>query len=84
MLGKYTCLDCGITFDEPTQWEERHGLNTPPYEKFSGCPACGGAYAPTIICHGCKKAITGDYAKIIPSGECYCDCCYALKAFCDN
>lgn len=44
MYGEYTCLDCGKTFDDPKRWEERHGLDSPPYEDFSGCPYCGGAY----------------------------------------
>ena len=36
MYGEYTCLDCGKTFDDPKRWEERHGLDSPPYEDFSG------------------------------------------------
>lgn len=40
----YHCIDCDRDFDEPKEYEERHGLDTPPYEKFNGCPYCGGAY----------------------------------------
>lgn len=42
----YRCSDCGHLFEEGEQeiWEERHGLDTPPYEKFSGCPLCRGNY----------------------------------------
>ena len=84
MLGEYTCLDCGATFDEPKRWEERHGLDTPPYEQWSGCPFCGGAYAPTIICDSCGEPITGDYVRVEPSGEPFCDSCFMLKSFGDD
>lgn len=81
MPGEYTCLDCGETFDEPKRWEETHGLDTPPYEQWSGCPFCGGAYASTIVCDGCGEAITGDYIRIELSGEHFCDSCFMLKSF---
>lgn len=84
MPGEYTCLDCGATFDEPKRWEERHGLDTPPYEQWSGCPICGGAYAPTIICDGCGEPITGDYVRVESSGEHFCDSCFMLKSFGDD
>lgn len=77
-------MDCGATFDEPKRWVERHGLDIPPYEEFSGCPACDGAYANTIICDGCGEAITGDYARIESSGECYCDSCFMIKSLGDD
>ena len=64
MYGEYTCLDCGKTFDDPKRWEERHGLDSPPYEDFSGCPYCGGAYTRTILCDACGEPIVGDYVKI--------------------
>lgn len=40
----YRCNDCGLEFDTPDEWEETHGLDTPPYEHISGCPGCGGDY----------------------------------------
>lgn len=51
----YRCLECGHIFEEGEQavWEETHGLDTPPYEKFSGCPICKGAYEETIPCKIC-------------------------------
>jgi len=77
----YTCLECGASFDTPQKYTERHGLETPPYETFTGCPLCGGAYANTIICDGCGKPITGEYVKILPSGEHFCESCYLVKNF---
>ena len=51
----YRCLECGHIFEEGEQaiWEETHGLDTPPYEKFSGCPICKSAYEETIPCKIC-------------------------------
>lgn len=40
----YRCLDCGYIFEEPVVWQESHGLDTPPYEEWSGCPRCRGGY----------------------------------------
>ena len=80
MYGEYTCLDCGKTFDEPKRWEERHGLESPPYEDFSGCPYCGGAYTRTILCDGCEKPITGDFVEIEPTGDRFCDECFMMKS----
>lgn len=40
----YKCCDCGNIFEYPTEWYETHGLDTPPYEHWSGCPRCCGSY----------------------------------------
>ena len=50
----YKCTECGNLFEEGEQatWEERHGLDSPPYEKWSGCPICKGDYEEV---HQCKK-----------------------------
>ena len=40
----YICNDCGSTFSVAKMFVERHGLDGPPYEHFSGCPYCGGAF----------------------------------------
>ena len=54
----YRCCECGNLFEEGEQavWEETHGLDTPPYEKWSGCPVCRGDYEEV---HQCKKC--GDW-----------------------
>ena len=50
----FKCCECGNLFEEGEQavWEERHGLDSPPYEKWSGCPVCKGDYEEV---HQCKK-----------------------------
>ena len=54
----YRCKECGNLFEEGEQavWEERHGLDSPPYEKWSGCRVCYGDYEEV---HQCKKC--GDW-----------------------
>lgn len=37
----YKCRECGATFEEPHRWEERHGFDYGPFEKWSACPCCG-------------------------------------------
>lgn len=77
MIGNYTCLNCGKTFDEPDEYFEKHGLDSPPYERFSCCPYCGcEGYIETIICDHCGEPITGEYIEL-PDGKCYCDNCYS-------
>ena len=51
----FKCLECGHIFDECEVywWEETHGLDTPPYEKFSGCPICKSVYEETTPCKIC-------------------------------
>lgn len=80
MYGEFTCLDCGETFDEPRHWVERHGLDSPPYESFSGCPFCGGNYVHTILCDSCGHPILGEYVQIQTTGNRYCDECFMMKS----
>lgn len=51
----FKCVDCGHIFEDGEQaiWEERHGLDTPPYEKMSGCPLCKSDYEETTPCAVC-------------------------------
>ena len=53
----YKCLDCGHIFEEGEQavWYETHGFDLPPYEKWSGCPLCKGAYEETVKCAVCRS-----------------------------
>ena len=75
----YICLDCGETFEEPKRYTETHGLDSPPYEEWNGCPSCGGVYAEARKCDGCEKWIDGEFVEILPSHEVYCDKCFDLK-----
>lgn len=70
----FVCIECGRLFDEPQYWEEKHGLDTPPYEKMSGCQFCGGAYTEAFPCDCCGEWITDNYIKV--DGKRYCsECC---------
>lgn len=78
MIGEesiFLCYDCDATFHEPKIWTERHGLDTPPYETYAGCPLCGGAFATTYKCACCTRWIDGPYIKL-DSGERVCENCY--------
>lgn len=39
---KFFCNRCKRYFDEMKIYEERHGLDTPPYERVAVCPECNG------------------------------------------
>ena len=58
----YRCTECGNLFEEGEQatWEERHGLDSPPYEKWSGCPICKGDYEEVYQCKECGDWHTED------------------------
>lgn len=83
MTPTFICLDCGRIFEEPKRWVETHGLDSPPYEKWSGCPACGGAYANAITCDICGEYITGTYAKV-SDGQRICEECYIEREIGDE
>lgn len=71
----FICLDCGCIFSETRHYVETHGLDSPPYEEYDGCPKCGGAYAETYECNECGRWITGEYIKL-RGGERICERCY--------
>ena len=73
----FICYDCEMIFDEPKIWVEKHGLETPPYERHAGCPSCGGAFTTTYKCDDCGEWITGSYIKL-ESGERICENCYTV------
>ena len=72
----YVCIECGKIFTEPDYWEERHGLDTGPYEHFSGCPICNGNYMDAYRCDECDEWITDEYIKI--GEKRYCQDCYLI------
>lgn len=71
----FICLDCHCVFEEPLEWQETHGLDSPPYETFSGCPKCYGSYVVAHRCDGCDEWIEGDYIKL-EDGQRYCEDCF--------
>lgn len=58
----YRCENCSHLFEEGEQavWEERHGLDTSPYEKWDGCPICKGGYEEVHQCQECDEWHTED------------------------
>ena len=79
----YICLDCDTIFETPRQYIETHGLDTPPYEAYWGCPKCGGAYIETYECDRCGQYIVGDYIEF-DNGLRICDDCYESKSVQDE
>jgi hypothetical protein len=69
----FKCLECGHIFEDGEQvvWRETHGLDTPPYESFSGCPLCKGAYEETRRCKICG----GEFLEEELNGDLICDEC---------
>lgn len=78
----YVCLDCEKIFFMPKKHIATHGLPTPPYEVWYGCPSCGGAYVQTKECDICGKWINGEYVKL-KDGTVICDNCYEIKDITD-
>lgn len=74
----FLCVDCGALFEEPRIHIERHGLDAPPYEKWTACPECGGGYVKTMRCKFCGDWITGDYVELDDESV-VCECCYMVK-----
>lgn len=87
MIGKlymwgdfiFICSECGAIFEKPKIYTETHGLDSPPYETFYGCPICGGSFNKTFKCDGCGEWVNDCYVEILPSDEKYCENCYILK-----
>ena len=74
----FVCTECGEVFEEPINWEETHGLDTPPYEQWSGCPVCRGCYVEASKCDCCNEYITTDTYVKTEGGERYCENCYMV------
>ena len=79
----WICLDCNKLFAYPKHYTDTHGLDDPPYECYSGCPYCGGAYAETYECDCCGEWITGEYIKA-EDGKRYCENCYTTMELGDE
>lgn len=74
----YICIDCGALFLEPREYIESHGLDSPPYEAYSGCPVCGGSFAETYECDGCGQYVCGEYIELNDKTV-ICSNCYEIK-----
>lgn len=74
----FVCVECGCVFQEPKHYIETHGLDTPPYEHFTVCPHCGGAFVEAHCCDCCGEFITADYV-VVQDGKRYCEECYSVR-----
>ena len=74
----YLCLECKGLFEDPVKYQDTHGLDSPPYETFYGCPYCGGAFVETKMCDICGSYIEGKYA-VIDDYQFVCEECYVIK-----
>ena len=79
----YLCLDCENIFDAPKDFIETHGLDSPSYETWTGCPICGGAYVKTMQCEECGEWVIGEYIKL-SDGTVICDNCYEPRNILDD
>lgn len=71
----FVCIECGNIFEFPMRFVETYGLDTPPYQEFTCCPDCGGAYAEAHKCDHCGEWIDGTYIKL-DNGNRFCENCY--------
>jgi hypothetical protein len=64
------CRDCGYIFgeDEVDYYEERHGLDYPPYEKVFCCPSCQGDFEEAEYCEVCENYF---YDEDVVNGICH-------------
>lgn len=74
----FVCIECGEIFEEPIYWEERHGLSSPPYERFSGCPSCRSGYTEAFKCDCCDEWIDELYIETEDDKR-YCLNCYQVR-----
>ena len=57
-MCKYQCHECDRQFEEPDFITEKHGLDTPPYEKIAVCPYCKGYFEEMTQCRICGQYFT--------------------------
>ena len=69
---RYECHRCEKRFEEPDFVTEKHGLDTPPYEKVAVCPYCHGYFEEMYQCKICGEWFTDGE---LTSGVCD-DCIY--------
>ena len=79
MRYKFTCLECEHEFDVPKLIEERHGMDTAPFETINVCPNClSEYYVPSTYCDLCGRAILDEYI-ITLDDENICENCYIKR-----
>lgn len=74
------CKDCHTPFDESESAThiEKHGLDTPPFERWDACPICGSInLTEAATCKVCQKVVDPENCDIFTTNEngvreCYC------------
>ena len=64
----YECQDCGRRFERAEEYFEKHGLDTPPFERRWCCPICGSENFRECVgcyCRGCGR-------RLAPGAGSYC------------
>lgn len=59
-MFRYECHVCGRKFETPDFVEEKHGLDSPPYEKMAVCPYCHGYFEEMHKCEICGEYFCED------------------------
>lgn len=79
MKHNYVCLECETEVDELEKYEERHGVDTLPFEECHVCPSCGSMYVlPAVYCDLCQRAILDEYIITI-NDQNICENCYTKR-----
>lgn len=80
MIKVYICRDCKATFETPIQWQESHGLDSPPWERFSACPACLDLNFIEIkeYCDLCGDPCVDEYVEL-KDNTVFCADCFTVK-----
>lgn len=72
----YICLGCHLLFNAPRQYTEQHGLESPPYEVYYGCPKCGEPYVEAHRCDICGEYIKTEQYVVTKDMRHICSNCY--------
>jgi DNA-directed RNA polymerase subunit RPC12/RpoP len=67
---RYQCHECDKRFEEPDFIVEKHGLETPPYEKIAVCPYCKGYFEAMYECKICGEWFTDEELTMGVCDEC--------------
>ena len=71
-MCRFQCHECDRRFEEPDFVTERHGLESPPYEKMAVCPYCKSYFEMMYQCKICGEWFADEE---LTSGVCD-DCIY--------
>ena len=71
------CLDCGLTFGEPKQYSDTHGLVGGLAERWSGCPRCAGAFEEAAECDICHTIYPKSEFSDCSDGN-ICNSCFMI------